>query len=138
MRKNTSLYRRTPRKFSSERLDCSVRALSVATGRPYEVVHAELARQGRQNGKHTLWTALVRAAGNLGLARLAYVVGECGEYGAKGAAKLLTLTQFVRDHRRGRYLLNTRTHSFALIDGVVHDYRHGAGARSRITSAWRV
>src|SRR5512138_901139 len=50
---------RTVAGFTSEKNDCTVRAVAVGCGVPYDVAHDELARRGRKNGRgvqfYSLW-----------------------------------------------------------------------------------
>jgi hypothetical protein len=108
-----------------ERADCSVRALSVAARISYSDAHARFAAAGRKNGCRTPWKAIDTVHGAMGLRDIF-------------AWKSPTLAQFLKVHPRGRFVLIRRGHSFALVDGIVHDWARGTGARSRIIRAWEV
>jgi len=61
----------------SERMDCSVRAFVVATGKPYAVVHAAFKRHGRKDGRKTsnsVSRAVAKAFGMRWVARRCRVV----------------------------------------------------------------
>ena len=54
----------------TEKLDCVVRAFTVATGKPYQDVHAALKAAGRKDGRKTKTSTSNRAAKALGLKRI--------------------------------------------------------------------
>jgi hypothetical protein len=115
--------------LSTEQRDCSVRALSIATGRSYEECHQLFAQAGRTTGRGTS----VKASRIVHEARLGLTpITTYREWGYP------TLHYFAETHPTGRYILHTSTHAFALVDGVVHDWSNGAGSRQRIKRAWEV
>lgn len=135
MRRNSSLYKQRPRAFHDERVDCCVRALGLVAGVGYAVAHAVLAAHGRQNARRTPWGVLTRACATFKLGRV-YTVLE-GPGGTQ-EVKPPTLAQFVREHKTGRYLVCSRGHAAALIDGTLHDWRGGLKARHRIVRFYRL
>lgn len=56
-----------------------------------------------------------------------------GEYSDKNR---ICVSHFVKKHPKGKYYVLVRGHAFAIIDGVVYDYKEGG--RRQITQAWRV
>lgn len=118
--------------FARETNDCSVRAFSLALNIPYAEAHALCAKHGRQYGKGTSWVTSHRVA-------LAYGMHQVLTYNAYApqGARYPTLAQFIKEHPKGHFYLIRRGHAFTLIDGVVHDWTHGTGARSRILRAYK-
>lgn len=131
VRKNSTAY--SAQGFPFEKLDCSVRALAVASDMPYADAHALFKQAGRKDKRGTPTQVSVRVHAGLGYEKLALYRDAPGII-----AVFPTLAQFIRTHRRGRFILHRRGHAFALINGVVHDWSNGTGARSRIKVAWRV
>lgn len=110
--------------FPTERRDCSVRALAIALGIPYREAHESFRIAGRRHGEGT---PLVISA---------WVHKRHGMETMRPFRP--TLAQFLRENPKGRFVVHRRGHAFAIIDGVVHDWERGTGARSRIQNAWRV
>jgi hypothetical protein len=110
---------------AAESKDCTVIAMSIALGIPYDVSHKMLADAGRvpHNGFHLVSWLRGKARINDGML-----------YGYKithVSVPRLTLAQVVRDFPKGRFILRMKRHAFCLIDGKVHDYDYSTG-RSRI------
>lgn len=114
-----------------EHNDCAVRAASLAANVPYQDVHKLFEAKGRIRHRGTKWETLRQAVTELGgtLATQAMAV--------RYSVQRQTLAAWLRDHPRGRYLVCRSGHAFAVIDGVVHDWSTGTGARSRIVMAYR-
>ena len=104
--------------------DCTVVALSIAAGIPYNVAHDILRAAGRERCKG------FRLGGWL---RCQYRDGRsvCGYKVTPVNACRKTLAQVRRDFPKGRFILRKRGHVFAMIDNEVMDY--GTGNRTRIT-----
>ena len=109
--------------FRRERRDCSVRAFAVAMGVPYEEAHAAFKRHGRKDHMGTPVFVSHWVHTEAGMTRI--------------DPRMPTLTQFIRENPKGRFVVHRRGHAFAVIDGVVHDWGHGTGARTRVQRAWR-
>lgn len=54
-----------------------------------------------------------------------------------GRINYLTLNQFIKQHPTGSFIIATRQHAMALIDGVIHDTIPAPPNRKRIYYAWR-
>lgn len=107
-------------RIAGEKNDCTVRALMLVTRLTYEQAHEALRRRcGRKNG-HGTWP------------RHAYA-----EHGGvfKYAEGRPTLAAVLATLGRGFYILSTKDHVFAVIDGKVID-THINGARCRVTEIW--
>jgi hypothetical protein len=106
-----------------ERNDCSIRAFSVAACVSYDTALKLFARHGRRPNKGTpgwVTQAVLKDA-------FPQVQSFC---------PLLTLTQFVKKYPVGHYILHTRNHALAVIDGDVHDWK--MRPKTKIWTAWRV
>jgi hypothetical protein len=133
MEKNSRQYSAArPENFSKENKDCVVRAFSVVLGRSYEEIHAACKMHGRKSGCGTTGHTQELVAEEYDMKKVPLSVLTCGTQFNP------TLQQFINAHPRGRYYLTRRGHAFAVIDGVVHDWMRGTGARSRIIRAYQV
>jgi hypothetical protein len=132
--KTTTEYAGDPSEYLGERKDCSVRALAVATGMGYAKAHAHFEREGRRFGRGTSFCTTATVHDSLGLK----LVPLAGNAILPMPRYRPTLAQFLRKHPRGRFVLHRSGHAFAVIDGVVHDWATGTGARTRVWAAWQV
>ena len=103
----------------AEKRDCSVVALSIAAGIPYDVAHGICKAAGRQNREGMYFMEWCRTQATI-----------CGYKVTVVNVPRITLAQVIRDFPKGRLICRKKNHVFAVIDGVVHDY--GTGTRSRI------
>jgi len=92
----------------NEQLDCTVRALAILSGEPYNVAHAFLRDNGRKDqSTFKFWT-----------------LHEKTFVGRKLVQELVprrTVHNHIKDNPTGKYIISVRRHVFAVIDGVVHD-----------------
>jgi hypothetical protein len=112
------------RSSHAERNDCSVVALSIAVGIPYDVAHHMLASAGRKPGHGFKMTVWLREQAELG-----GIV--CGYKFTTVQADRRTLARVRRDFPKGRLMVTTRGHIFAMIDGVILDPAY-TGERSQV------
>jgi hypothetical protein len=118
----------TASRAHNEHNDCTVKALTAATGLSYDECHHALAKQGRKPRKgchfHTVGK---RAAADLGFLMETM---DWRDYSAK------TMISAERDRRlaKGRYVLQVRAHVAALVDGKVIDWSQGR--RHRIKAVY--
>jgi hypothetical protein len=124
MKKDSTAYANLP----GENRDCSVRALAIATGRAYAECHTAFAAAGRLPNVGTTVAASRFVHEILGLT----YIETAKPWGYP------TLSYFAETHPRGRFILHSNGHAFALVDGVVHDWSGGRGSRQRIKRAWEV
>lgn len=130
MRKNWTAYSNPSHSTVGERHDCAVRALAIALGAEYDnarALYAAYGRKPRQGTPSSVTAALMQ-----------WVGATTVDHWNPRSLLNLTLAQFIQAHPTGCYWLARRGHAFALLDGVVHDWRHGTGARSRIVQAYRM
>jgi hypothetical protein len=111
--------------------DCTVVALSLVLGIPYDVAHKMLADQGRQ---YKTGFRLVEWLYEDNISGWWVTVVSCPRvfHGSlnRHTVTLPTLAKVRRDFPRGRFIVRKRNHVFAMIEGVIHD---DAGPRTRIT-----
>lgn len=107
---------------ASEKSDCTVVALSIAIGVPYDVAHRMLAEAGRHDRRGFRLSSWLREQRQSTI---------CGYKVTAAKVPWLTLAQIRRDFPRGRFIVRKRGHVFAMIDGVILDYN--TGNRTRIT-----
>jgi hypothetical protein len=107
-----------------ENNDCTVKALAIATGLDYSVVHAAFTKAGRKNRKGCNRRITKIAAAALGFDM------EPTVFSAKTAITV------ERDRRlqSGRYVIGMTRHLAAMVDGKLHDW--SKGRRKRINNVW--
>lgn len=99
--------------------DCSVKAVALACDLPYDAAHAAFEDAGRRHGRGVNWPQISKALKGLKvntqpISHLRQPNGSC--YTPKTISRLLPF---------GRYLVYTRNHMFALVDGEVLDWTKG-------------
>jgi hypothetical protein len=99
--------------FMNESNDCSVRATSIALGKPYKTVHEVFKKHGRKWGKGVTIITL--------LAVLKDVTKDNIKTVASDVIRKHTLATFIRENPKGKYVIVKSRHAFAVIDGVAYD-----------------
>jgi hypothetical protein len=87
------------RTVPNEKNDCGVTSLAIATGMGYTKAWQTLRSLGRDKG-----------TGTLGF--------KANELQLRGG---LTLAKFIKLHNRGRFIVYTKDHAVAVVDGKVFD-----------------
>jgi len=106
-----------------ERNDCAVRATALALCLDYSVVHKAFLKHGRKPRHRSLPFVTRRA------------ILEFANVFPTYEPKTL-LSQFVKDHNVGHYIVHVRGHLFALCDGVVFDWT--LAGRRKVLGYWKV
>lgn len=127
--------RYAPHKFVNPRdrvemRDCVVRAICTAAQIPYAQAHEACRAAGRKTC-HRFFTykGLARAKAD-GLLDYSVVPPFHGTY---------SLSRVLKMYSQGRYVIETRNHAAALIDGVIYDKAsQGMGLNTKIESVWRI
>ncbi len=109
---------------AGERKDCVARAFAVAGCMEYADAIEILAKHGRKPKRGTAWTTLVNA------------IAELFPTAVMKAGNRVLLSQFVREHPAGHFLVRVRGHLLAVCDGVVHDWAYHP--RYRVLQYWQV
>jgi hypothetical protein len=103
--------------YATECRDCTVRALAVAGMIGYDYAHEILKSYGRINRRRFqtkgLWTKITGSI-------------NCRRHG--------TVARFLRDFPTGRFIVSTRGHALAAIEGVIHDL--DADLEERLLASW--
>jgi hypothetical protein len=108
-----------------ERADCTVRAVSVATGIDYDTVHAAFAKCGRKKGCRTYISITLRAVRELGFEAV-----PCdSDFDAKTIAAIRAELP-----KSGAYLIRVRGHLAGARNGEIVDWAEAT--RKRITGVW--
>lgn len=101
--------------------DCVVRSHAIAFDIPYDQAYDFLAGCGRECGRgvhERLWEANASR----------FLVRESFQG---------NVLQFLASHNQGRFIVHVPRHSFAVVNGTLHDM-HLDYAHMPVTNAWRV
>lgn len=118
-----------------EHNDCTVRAIKNATGVPYRDAHSWAEKRGRKNGKGVYFGTWMQDVATL--KEIVYGYRISCVLNPKYRNEMQTLNQCMHLMRKGRYIVLVKGHTFAVIDGVIHDSGHN-GDRKRVYSIWQV
>lgn len=113
-----------------ERNDCTVRALAVTTGLPYDVCHAALKKRGRKKGRGAYFHQWNGAAADLGFK----LVPCSNEVMSRPRQQLVTVAR--RLPRGRRFLLHVRGHVAGFNGVEVVDW--AAGRRHHVRAVYEV
>lgn len=123
MRKDSTSYAEVRPVYDTK--DCSVRALAVATGCSYEQASAVFSAAGRVMKKGT----------SVDVSRKVHETW----LGMLPTNPIDFVAAFVAANPKGRFILHSKRHAFAVIDGVVHDWEFSrTGPGTRVIRAWEV
>ena len=119
-------------RFTWERRDCAVRAMTVATGRTYADCHAALKAAGRVDGKGARWDTLEKALGRPFVSYIGLQRRWRGDQELRPTAAAL-----LRSLPKGRHIVFVTGHFFAVVDGVQVDIHPSLyRPRSRVWGYW--
>lgn len=107
---------------ANEHNDCCVRAFSIVLSAPYEKVREIFRLAGRKDRHRTKAASWVPLANRIGKQILTHPIR---------VRNLVTICA------QGRFLVLTRRHMFAVIDGVVHDL-YAPSPRGQVFHVWRI
>jgi hypothetical protein len=120
---------------AGETRDCTVRALSNATGMHYDKAHAILHKYGRKNRRGAYFSTMFRAYSEAGFI-LDSVHGtttaakHAGRISGRKASEGITLAKMLPKLAFGEYIVNTTGHAVAVVNGKIIDtYDNPAGKR---------
>lgn len=99
--------------YASEQNDCAVRATSIALSKPYKTIHKEFLKHGRKWGKGVTIITLI--------AVLKDVTKDKFKTVASDVVRKQTLSTFIKENPKGKYVIVKSRHAFAVIDGVAYD-----------------
>ena len=104
-----------------ESRDCTVRAVAAALSIPYSNAH-DAAREAGRRMRRGFWSERILKAMNIEFTETRMYDDKKAK-GGSCTSGYPTLAQVMPLLKSGRYILDTRNHSFAVVDGVVHDGR---------------
>lgn len=107
----------------NETNDCGVRATALTCGVPYERAYEALAKAGRRFRAGVVIPQVSKAVKSLGC-----TLGR-RERPVQASGSLYTAKTISKAYPRGRFLVYTRNHVFALVNGKVLDWARGTRAR---------
>lgn len=111
-----------------EKNDCTVRAIAATTDMTYLQAHELLKYCGRRDRRRFKFVSWICSVRNInGRVPVPVTVS----IGAK------TTGQFLKMKMSGRFIVRTRGHVFAVIDGVIHDEGRFI-PRARVKNIWRM
>lgn len=131
MRKTNTEYTKRPAVYAWEQRDCGVRAMRIAFGIDYGVAHEALKQEGRLD-KGTTWMHQIEDAAT----KMGRTFRRVETGGAE--AKWYSMAAFLKDHRKGRFVILRSGHFVAVINGTVHDWATGTGPRTKVQVAIEV
>ena len=105
-------------KGHNERMDCTVKALTITTGKSYDDCHAAMKAQGRKNRSRARLSWMIPAAALLGYHM---TVMNPGAY----QAKTIRTVETDRKLKSGNYIVSTSGHVVAVRAGNVIDHSEG-------------
>lgn len=112
-----------------ETRDCVVVSFCEVWGAPYAAAHNHIKKMfGRKNRKGTPTVNCKEALSRCPKTKMSMRSWE--------GADRMTLKKFCELHKVGRYWVFVAGHALAVIDGVVHDHKHGPSRKVRF--AFRV
>jgi len=137
----------------NETRDCPVRAIKNATGVPYRDAHAFCAQHGRRQGKGMYFSNLLdklvtdkaivfgyriaRVDCRSKVTRMRYDMTGFHRRPVELDGPAPTLLRAIRLCREGRYIAIKSGHTFAIIDGVVHDMG-AVGTHCRVNQLYKL
>lgn len=125
------------KRAQNETNDCTVLAVASATGLDYLTSHTLAAQAGRQPRRgfhsHRILKEAVRCGWINGYSEVStYHVQNAPKHGTyHSSSPYPTLAQVLPLLSKGRYVLETQSHAFAVVDGVIYDNRVTTYTRGR-------
>lgn len=116
--------------------DCAVKAVTIVTGMPYHIIHEAMRMEGRKQGKGTAMSITHKVLERFG--KVAREVRIDREFVAKYPGRFNTVRGVTTHHpvrfnavwANGKtYLLRTRGHILAVVNGTNHDWTKGKAQR---------
>lgn len=113
---------------TNEQNDCTVRSLTISTGKPYQECYRYLFNCGRKPNKGFVTERMFKKKTN-------YILGS--KFEKLPFRKKITLNKFLQKHPEGTYYVKKRGHVFVIKDSVVIDMLKPQRF-CRIIKAWEV
>jgi len=112
-----------PEEYKNENLDCTVRALSKATGKKYSEVHDAWNKVGRKNRK--------RISAKNNVQKVCNILGVK----AKQVKRSGNVNKFIKQNPEGNFFCLKRSHAFAINNGMIYDL---SNTKSHLKGAWEI
>lgn len=112
--------------------DCAVKAIAAACAVSYGKAHRALAKLGRE---HRRGTSIAQM--NLAINALTGSTGWASDT-FKGPDIGLTLNRFRKANPTGSYIICSRGHAMAVVNGELIDWTADTAGRRKVTNVWRV
>lgn len=109
-----------------ESKDCTVRAIAAALRIPYAKAH-EAARLAGRRMKRGFWPDRILKSMGVSFTEARMYDEKRAKCGSWRTSPYPTLSQVLPLLSKGQYILDTRNHAFAVVDGVIYD-----GSRLRL------
>ena len=120
-------------KSYNEKNDCAVKAVAVVANASYQEAHEALRLAGRKPRRGTPLPVIFAALRSLGVYHEFKTVAD---HRGKDMGRCPISRVRSRLPRKGRFLVLTRSHILAVVDGVVLDWTEGRRHQARY--AWEV
>ena len=118
-----------------EENDCTVKAIAAACEVSYGKAHRTLAKLGRQRGRGATMAQLNQA---ISIA----TDGACANGWVADTFKHesvgLTLNRFRKAHPTGSFIICSRGHAMAVVEGELIDWTAETAGRRKVTNVWRI
>lgn len=120
--------------LKGERNDCTVRAMTAATGLPYDVCHAEFAKAGRRKGCgvhfRVMGPSVAKKLGfNLRRMNRGEYIAQLGRTDREYLAKTMITAERDKAFKSGNFIALVTRHAAAIVDGKVIDWSQGKAKR---------
>lgn len=111
--------------------DCTVKAIALACDVSYGKAHRLLAKMGRKKGRGVTMAVIAKALNQLG-----YPVDIHGML--NHSAVDLTIKRFAREYSEGRYIVCTKAHAIAVVEGELKDWTADTAGRRKVVSVMKI
>ena len=119
------------RQIYQETNDCTVKAIAAACDVSYGKAHRTLAKLGRKQGRGVTMATMTQAMERLGFGVNLY---NAMNHEAIGT----TIKRFTREHATGKYIICSKGHAMAVVNGELIDWTADTAGRRKVVSVWEV
>jgi hypothetical protein len=120
---------------AGETRDCTVRALSNASGMHYDQAHELLKKHGRKNRRGAFFSTMLKAYGEADFVLdsvhgTTWSAKQAAHISKRKASEGITLAKILPKLAFGEYIVNTTGHAVAVVNGKIIDtFDNPAGKR---------
>ncbi|UCD25349.1 MAG: hypothetical protein JSW51_05375 [Gemmatimonadota bacterium] len=112
--------------------DCTVKAIAAACGVSYGKAHRTLTKLGRLRRRGATVTQINAALDAI----MGTDTNVIESY--RGSSIGLTLNRFRKAHPTGSYIICSRGHAMAVVEGELIDWTADTAGRRKVTNVWRI